>query len=76
MPLFASAIIVSNMAKLPVEGLTGINGFAGTYLLLRIAYNYVYVNATRNKTSYIRTLLFVTSTLLCWRQFALAAYAL
>jgi uncharacterized MAPEG superfamily protein len=76
LPLFASAIIVGNMAGLKREGWEGLNGFAGAYLGLRIAYTLAYIGIGSSAPSYIRSGLWVASFSLCFRVFAQAAKVL
>lgn len=76
MPLFASAVIVGNMAGLKQEGLSGMNGFAAAYLGLRAAYALAYIGIDDNSLSYIRSGLWVASWSLCFRVFVLAAKVL
>ena len=58
LPLLIGAIILGNMAKLPVSTL---NTVAGGYLALRVAYTYAYINTETIPYSGIRTALWGTS---------------
>ena len=58
LPLFISAIILGNLAKLPASTL---NGAAAAYLGLRVAYTYAYINTTNEKASFARTGIWATS---------------
>ncbi|OCL15090.1 hypothetical protein AOQ84DRAFT_370689 [Glonium stellatum] len=60
-PLFIGAIILANMANLDPNTL---NTVTGTYLLLRLAYTITYIKVTKNKYSYLRTGLWLSSTIL------------
>ncbi|KAF2270830.1 hypothetical protein CC78DRAFT_538559 [Lojkania enalia] len=51
--LFIGAVIVGNMAGLDPRTL---NISAGTYLGLRLTYILLYINTTRQKSSYVRSL--------------------
>jgi uncharacterized MAPEG superfamily protein len=43
LPLFATAVILGNMAGLRKEGLGGMTGFAASFLAVRLAYMAVYI---------------------------------
>ena len=58
LPLLIGAIILGNMAKLPVSTL---NTVAGGYLALRVAYIYAYINTETVSRSAIRSVLWGTS---------------
>ena len=58
LPLFLGAIVLGNMAKLPAGTL---NGVAGTFLGLRVAYTLAYINTTNEKASFARTGLWISS---------------
>jgi uncharacterized MAPEG superfamily protein len=75
-PMFASAVIIGNVAGLQQEGLHGLNGFAGLWLGLRAAHTLSYVLIDDKRASYIRTALWVASIGLCFRVFGEAAKAL
>lgn len=66
--LFASAVIVGNMA-----GLKNLNTFVGAYLGLRIVYAFAYIGISSSSASYIRSALWVASFSLCFRVFAQAS---
>lgn len=76
LPLFASAIIVGNMAGLKKDGWAGLNAFVGAYLGLRAAYAVAYIGIGDNKLSYLRSGLWVASFSLCFRVFGEAARVL
>jgi uncharacterized MAPEG superfamily protein len=73
LPLFASAVIVGNMAGLKKEGWGGLNAFAGMYLGVRAIYALVYIGTSKNKFSPLRTWLWAASWVLCFRIFGQAA---
>jgi uncharacterized MAPEG superfamily protein len=51
LPLFATAVILGNMAGIKKDGLGGMTGFAATFLAVRIAYTAVYLaNKTQGLT--------------------------
>ena len=52
LPLFATAVILGNMAKLPANTL---NTVVGAYLGLRVAYTFAYINTTSQRLSFVRT---------------------
>ncbi|EON61253.1 hypothetical protein W97_00466 [Coniosporium apollinis CBS 100218] len=76
MPLFASAVILGNMAGLKREGLDGMNGFAGAFLAIRALYAFVYINNNTQGTSYIRSALWGTGMAMCVRVMVKAAKAM
>lgn len=73
MPLFASAVILGNLAQLPVATL---NVFAGSYLLLRVAYVVAYINISTHKASRIRSGIWATSSILLLYQIVVAGNVL
>jgi uncharacterized MAPEG superfamily protein len=73
MPLFASAVIVGNMAGLKKEGWGGLNAFVGMYLGVRAIYALAYIGISNNKLSPLRTWLWTASWALCFRIFWQAA---
>lgn len=76
LPLFASAVILGNMAGLKKEGWNGLNAFAGMYLGVRAIYTLAYIGIDHNKLSALRTGLWTASWVLCFRIFGQAAKAL
>ncbi|UZJ54282.1 hypothetical protein CBS101457_003602 [Exobasidium rhododendri] len=54
-PVWAAAVILGNMAKLPKDSL---NTMTLIHLALRLLYYYIYVTVGDRKTSYIRTAVF------------------
>jgi uncharacterized MAPEG superfamily protein len=76
LPLFASAIIVANLAGLKRAGLGGVEGFVGMWFLVRAAHSASYILTTERKTSFIRSGLWVTGVVLCARVFTKAARVL
>jgi uncharacterized MAPEG superfamily protein len=61
-PIFATAVILGNMAKLPREGM---NTFVGAYLLARAAHMWVYLATDHVGLSYIRGPLYTVGMGLC-----------
>lgn len=61
-PIFAAALILGTVAKLPNKKL---NGLAAAYLALRFLYNLVYIHIQGVKRSYIRSLTFMASAGIC-----------
>ncbi|KAF2463192.1 uncharacterized protein BDR25DRAFT_307939 [Lindgomyces ingoldianus] len=76
LPLFATAVILGNVAGLKKEGLGGMNGFAGLYLALRLAYTSVYLTHTTQGPTLLRSGLWIASVGLCFRVIFKAAKAL
>ncbi len=70
LPVFATAVVLGNMAKLPARTL---NTVAGLYLALRAIYNVVYIRTSTNKASFLRTAIYTVSVILCFYQIILAA---
>ncbi|GAA5914379.1 MAPEG family protein [Sporobolomyces salmoneus] len=54
--IFASAVVVGNMARLPTKYM---NLFAGGYLLSRALYNILYINTTSKVWSNLRSVVYV-----------------
>ncbi|RDL41009.1 Uncharacterized protein BP5553_00988 [Venustampulla echinocandica] len=52
LPLFVGAILAANLAKLSTRD---VNTFAAAYLGLRVVYTLLYINVTRNRSSFWRT---------------------
>ncbi|KAF1840799.1 uncharacterized protein K460DRAFT_321303 [Cucurbitaria berberidis CBS 394.84] len=73
LPLFASAVILGNMAGLKKQDLTA---FVGTFLAIRIAYTAVYATNQTQGLALIRTGIFNAGVLLCLRTIIQAARAL
>ena len=73
MTVFASAVVLGNLAQLPAGTL---NGGAGAYLLFRVAYTLAYINITSHRASFVRTGIWATSTLLLLFQMVLAGNVL
>lgn len=67
LPIFATAIVLGNMAGLKKEGIWGLNGFAALFLAIRAIYTAVYVNHTTQGLTAVRTGLFFTGLGLCFR---------
>ena len=76
LPLFASAIIVGNMAGLNREGWEGLNTFAAAYLGVRAIYVLAYIGIGSSAPSYIRSGLWGASIALCFRVFVQASKVL
>lgn len=73
LPLFATAMILGNIANLPQDELTKT---AGTYLALRALYFINYIMTKKQEYTVIRTGLWVGSVALCLRTMIQAAKAM
>lgn len=76
MPLFATAVILGNLAGLKKAGLDGMNGFVASFLAVRLAYTGVYVANNNQSRSAVRSLLWLAGVSLCFRKLFQAARAL
>jgi len=76
LPLFATAVILGNMAGLRKEGLGGMTEFATTFLAVRVAYTVVYLTNKTQGPTLLRTGLWALGTGLCFRIILKAAKAL
>ncbi|KAF2804855.1 uncharacterized protein BDZ99DRAFT_144328 [Mytilinidion resinicola] len=76
LPLFASAVILGNMAGLKRDGIYGLSGFAGLFLAIRVAYTVVYLGTTTNGPTVLRSTLWAAGSTLCVRVILEAARAL
>lgn len=76
LPLFATSIILGNLAGLKKEGIGGMTGFAATFLAVRLAYTAVYIGNTTQGPTLLRSGLWVTGVGLCFRIIFKAAKAL
>lgn len=76
LPLFASAIILGNMAGLKRHGIQGMTGFAGLFLALRVAYTAVYLGTKTNGPTLVRSGIWAAGTVLCVRVMMTAAQAM
>lgn len=76
LPLFATAVVLGNMAGLKRDGLGGMTGFAATFLAIRLAYTIIYVNHTTQGPTLIRSGLWAAGVGLCFRIIVKAAKAL
>lgn len=56
LPLIATAVILGNMARLPVSTM---NMVTGLYLATRVAYTIAYIAIESHRRSWIRTVLWV-----------------
>jgi uncharacterized MAPEG superfamily protein len=50
LPLFATTIVLGNLAGLKKEGFGGLNGFAASFLAVRLAYTAFYVLTGKSQT--------------------------
>jgi len=73
LPLFASAVILGNMAGLKQDGIHGLTGFAGLFLVIRVAYTVVYLRAKTRGPTVVRSALWATGSVLCVRVMLEAA---
>lgn len=76
LPLFATAVVLGNLAGLKKQGLDGLNGFAAVFLAVRLAYTGVYVTHQTQGPTYIRSGLWVAGVALCFRTIIHAARTL
>lgn len=76
LPVFATAVILGNLAKLEQGGWGGLNAFAGSFLALRVLYNVVYINNTSREVSAVRSLIWAATVGLCMRVIIKSAWAL
>ncbi|KAF1984696.1 hypothetical protein K402DRAFT_308158, partial [Aulographum hederae CBS 113979] len=76
LPLFASAVILGNVARLPQKGWDGLEAFAGAYLVVRAAYFVAYVRTEENRYTLVRSALWAASVALCVRVFVKAGRVL
>ncbi|KAF2786020.1 hypothetical protein K505DRAFT_330634 [Melanomma pulvis-pyrius CBS 109.77] len=76
LPLFASAVVLGNMAGLKKDGLSGMTGFAGIYLAIRLAYTAIYLNTNTQGPTVLRSALWVAGFSTCFRIIFKAAKAL
>ncbi|KAF1915105.1 hypothetical protein BDU57DRAFT_517909 [Ampelomyces quisqualis] len=53
LPLFATAVVLGNMAGLENQGLDGLNGFVALYLIIRMAFIGVYITHQTQGPTYI-----------------------
>ncbi|KAF2196541.1 hypothetical protein GQ43DRAFT_445013 [Delitschia confertaspora ATCC 74209] len=76
LPLFATAVILGNMAGFKKDGIGGLTGFAGAVLAVRAAYTVVYIGNKTQGLSVLRSSLWAVGTGLCLRVIVKAAKAL
>ena len=76
LPLFATTILLGNLAGLKKSGLHGMTGFAASYLALRVVYTLVFIANRTQGLSLARSGLWATSVALCFRVMFKAAEAL
>ncbi|KAF2690993.1 hypothetical protein K458DRAFT_412309 [Lentithecium fluviatile CBS 122367] len=76
LPLFTSAVILGNLAGLKKEGFGGLNGFAASYLAIRLAYTAVYLTHKTQGPTAMRSALWAAGVGLCLRVIFKAAKAL
>jgi len=60
--VFATAVVLGNLAKLPSEKL---NAVTGLFLALRVAYTVAYVQISDHKKSFVRTGLWASGVACC-----------
>jgi uncharacterized MAPEG superfamily protein len=73
LPLFATTVILGNVAGLPEETMTK---FAAYYLAVRVIYTGVYLTNFTRKRAAARSLLWVASVALCLKTMFQAAKAM
>lgn len=73
LPIFVGAILAGNIAHLSTPLL---NAFVIVYMILRILYTGVYISVTQNRTSFLRTAIWLVSTMLCMAIFVRGGIAL
>jgi uncharacterized MAPEG superfamily protein len=76
LPLFTAAVILGNMAGLEQEGLGGLNGFAASFLAVRLAYTTAYLTHETQGPTAVRSALWAVGVGLCLRVIFKAAKAL
>lgn len=76
LPLFATAVILGNMAGLKKDGIWGLTGFAASFLAVRVLYSIVYVSNKTQGLSLVRSGLWAVSVGMCWRVIIKSAKAL
>jgi uncharacterized MAPEG superfamily protein len=76
LPLFATAIVLGNLAGFKKEGWKGLYGFAAAFLALRTLHTATYISTTDNAASYLRSGLWVSSSVLCLNVITKSALAL
>jgi uncharacterized MAPEG superfamily protein len=76
LPLFASAVVVANLAGLKRAGLGGVEGFVGMWFVVRALHSLTYITNTDKKLSYVRSGLWFTGLALCVRVFGKASRVL
>jgi len=76
LPLFATAIVLGNLAGFRKEGWKGLYGFTAAFLVLRTLHTISYISIKTSGASYIRTFLWATSSALCLNVITKSAWAL
>ncbi|KAF2276057.1 uncharacterized protein EI97DRAFT_378025 [Westerdykella ornata] len=76
LPLFATAVILGNMAGLKKDGIWGMTGFAASFLAVRVLYTAAYVGGKTQGLSFVRSGLWTLGVGLCWRVIIKSAKAL
>ncbi|KAH7080442.1 hypothetical protein BKA63DRAFT_488201 [Paraphoma chrysanthemicola] len=76
LPLFATAVVLGNLAGLKKQGLDGLNGFAAMYLAIRVLYTGVYATHETQGLTAARSGLWMAGFALCFRTIFQAARAL
>ncbi|KAF2034920.1 hypothetical protein EK21DRAFT_107550 [Setomelanomma holmii] len=76
LPLFATAVVLGNLAGLKKQGLDGLNGFAALFLAIRVVYTGVYATHQTQGPTAIRGGLWMAGVALCLRTIFRAARAL
>lgn len=76
LPIFATAVILGNMAGLKKDGVWGMTGFAASFLAVRVAYTAAYLTHKTQGQTMIRSGLWATGVGLCFRVIFKAAKAL
>ncbi|KAH8730991.1 hypothetical protein GQ44DRAFT_746367 [Phaeosphaeriaceae sp. PMI808] len=76
LPLFATAVVLGNLAGLKKDGLDGLNGFAAMFLAIRVAYTGVYVSAETQGPTLLRSGPWMAGVAVCFRTIIRAARVL
>jgi len=76
LPLFATAIILGNMAGFKKEGWKGLYGFAAAFLAIRTLHTIVYIGEKTQAASMARSGLWAAGTALCLNVITKSAFAL
>jgi uncharacterized MAPEG superfamily protein len=74
--IFATAVVLGNIAGLKKDGLGGMTGFAAMFLAVRAAYTAVYIMHNTQGPTLLRSGLWAVGVGMCFRVIVKAAKAL